>query len=124
MADYIVRWVINLEADSPEEAAKLALEIQRDPTSLAQAFAVSPYKLPTAQKERVWHEIDVKDAEMGDPYLETGGMICPYCKCEDICAMEAPNMSGSTCHQKVECTSCGKRWKDEFTLTGWNPLDG
>jgi len=37
---YLVTWVIDLEASSPEEAAKLALEIQRDKISEALAFTV------------------------------------------------------------------------------------
>ncbi|OIO40153.1 hypothetical protein AUJ10_03800 [Candidatus Pacearchaeota archaeon CG1_02_31_27] len=37
---YLVKWVIDIEANSPEEAAKLALEIQRDENSEALAFTV------------------------------------------------------------------------------------
>lgn len=37
---YRVMWVIDVEADSHMEAAKMALEIQRDPTSLATVFTV------------------------------------------------------------------------------------
>jgi hypothetical protein len=33
-------WDIDLDADSPEEAAKQALEIQRDPESTATYFTV------------------------------------------------------------------------------------
>lgn len=40
MTEYRVVWEIDLEADSPEEAAELALEAQRDPTSLATVFEV------------------------------------------------------------------------------------
>lgn len=38
MTDYTVKWEINIEADSPEEAAMMALEIQRDPESQATFF--------------------------------------------------------------------------------------
>jgi hypothetical protein len=41
VTDYIVTWVIDIEADSPEEAARLALEIQRDPDSIATYFTVA-----------------------------------------------------------------------------------
>ncbi len=41
MPDYYVKWSINIEADSHHEAAKKALEIQRDPTSLATEFKVT-----------------------------------------------------------------------------------
>lgn len=40
MPEWRVSWDIDLEAESPEEAAKLALQIQRDPQSLATFFAV------------------------------------------------------------------------------------
>ena len=38
--EYVVRWVIELDAESPEEAAKLALAIQRDTASIATHFTV------------------------------------------------------------------------------------
>lgn len=34
MADYSVIWEADIEAESPEEAAKLAAEMMRDPESL------------------------------------------------------------------------------------------
>jgi len=40
---YRVTWVIDLEADSPEEAARKALEIQRDPDSTATVFEVQEH---------------------------------------------------------------------------------
>lgn len=40
MKEYEVTWVIELSASSPEEAAKLALEIQKDPKSIATQFLV------------------------------------------------------------------------------------
>ena len=46
MKDYRVKWEIDLFADSPEQAAKLALEIQRDPKSSALVFDVSPCETP------------------------------------------------------------------------------
>lgn len=41
MADYLVTWQIDIEADSPEEAAEIALRIQRDAGSDATCFEVS-----------------------------------------------------------------------------------
>lgn len=40
MAQYLVTWEIDIEADSDEEAAAKALEIQRDPESTATFFWV------------------------------------------------------------------------------------
>ncbi len=41
MTMYAVSWEIDIEADSPMEAAQKALEIQRDPESIATVFLVS-----------------------------------------------------------------------------------
>ena len=49
---YLVKWVIDIEANSPEEAAKLALEIQRDENSEALAF--------TVKEQATGEETDVK----------------------------------------------------------------
>jgi len=38
--DYLVKWEIEIDADSPREAAQKALAIQRDPNSIATVFAV------------------------------------------------------------------------------------
>lgn len=38
--DYLVEWAIDVEADTPYEAAVEALIIQRDPTSIATVFVV------------------------------------------------------------------------------------
>lgn len=40
MQEYLVTWTIEVTAESPEAAAKQALEIQRDPESLAVVFNV------------------------------------------------------------------------------------
>ena len=40
MQTYNVTWEIEIIATSPEEAAKEALKIQRDPTSIATVFEV------------------------------------------------------------------------------------
>ena len=38
--EYRVIWEIDIEADSPTKAAQKALEIQRDPQSIATVFTV------------------------------------------------------------------------------------
>jgi 2-hydroxychromene-2-carboxylate isomerase len=51
MTTYRVSWDIDIDADSPEEAAKIARECQLDPASLATVFIVSDpdktYKVDT-----------------------------------------------------------------------------
>jgi hypothetical protein len=38
--EYEVRWVTQVEAESPQEAAKLAAAMQRDPSTLSIVFEV------------------------------------------------------------------------------------
>lgn len=38
--EYQVNWFINLDADSPKEAAELARKIQQDPESIATLYHV------------------------------------------------------------------------------------
>lgn len=40
MNRYLVTWQIDIEADTPREAARLALDVQRDHTSIALVFDV------------------------------------------------------------------------------------
>lgn len=40
MESYLLKWEINIEAETPQEAVKEALEIQRDPDSTALVFEV------------------------------------------------------------------------------------
>ena len=57
MAQYLVTWEIDIEADSDEEAAAKALEIQRDPESTATFFRV------THRNSGEETAVDVLDAE-------------------------------------------------------------
>lgn len=41
MSDYRVAWMIELKANSPEDAAAKALEIQRNPESIATHFTIA-----------------------------------------------------------------------------------
>jgi len=51
MTHYLVTWKIDIEADSPEEAAAQALITQRDPESAATVFTV--VDMPTKTKTTV-----------------------------------------------------------------------
>ena len=46
---YLVTWSIDLSAASPQEAAQKALEIQRDPDSIALVFEVRDARGPTSR---------------------------------------------------------------------------
>jgi len=43
MTSYVVTWAIDVDADSPEEAARQAYAIQRDPESTANCFDVTEF---------------------------------------------------------------------------------
>ncbi len=49
-------------------------------------------------------------------YIKTGGVNCPFCTSQDINAGDR-EADGDTIIQDVACESCGKRWRDVFTLT-------
>ena len=40
MTTYSIKWKIEIDAKTPEDAARKALEIQRDPASIATVFDV------------------------------------------------------------------------------------
>lgn len=42
MTEYLVAWEIQLDAESPEAAARKALAVHRDPESIAATFEVYP----------------------------------------------------------------------------------
>lgn len=54
--EYHVIWEIDLEADSPVEAAREALRIQRDPSSRATVFDV-------IERDGRRHRIDLETAD-------------------------------------------------------------
>jgi hypothetical protein len=61
---YTVKWLIEVEAETPKEAAEKALKIQRDPESIATFFDVSwmeTTRFPSGETHSVRHEsIDLK----------------------------------------------------------------
>lgn len=59
MTEYYVEWRIEVEADSPKSAARAALEIQRDPNSIATVFHV-------ADSVQGFIEIDLTELDEGE----------------------------------------------------------
>lgn len=51
--EYLVTWSIEIEADSPEEAAWIALATQRDPGSLADVFSVRDARDPRGFEQMI-----------------------------------------------------------------------
>lgn len=66
MNDYQVRWEIDMEADSPEEAAAKALIVQRDndPANVATVFDVAPLN-PVTLKHGPWVRVDLSNGKRG-----------------------------------------------------------
>lgn len=62
MTEYHVSWTIDLEADTPEQAARQALEIQRDPSSIATVFEVSRRDPYTQRLDDPW-DIDLTEID-------------------------------------------------------------
>lgn len=77
--EYTVTWTIQVDADSPEQAARIAGDIQRDPESTATIF----------------HVTDETGANC--IVVDNAGTRCPVC---DFVAAE--NLAG-------RCIACGER---------------
>ncbi len=56
MAKYFVTWEMDIEADSPEEAAVKALYIHRDPESVATVFKVKGETEPAKLYDVAWDD--------------------------------------------------------------------
>lgn len=59
MATYTVVWTIDIEADSPNEAAQIAREYQLDPQSIATCFSVSQDQDSSMYFSGGWEEFDL-----------------------------------------------------------------
>jgi len=57
METYRVRWTVDVDAESPEDAAQQALEIQRDDENLVTCFRVAPW-VPWRHTALPPHEAD------------------------------------------------------------------
>jgi hypothetical protein len=62
MSDYLVRWSINLYANSPREAAQMALEIQKDATSIAHVYEVIKIGEGLARDEHTLIDLDFPES--------------------------------------------------------------
>jgi hypothetical protein len=50
MSKYLITWQMELEAETPQKAALVALEIQRDPASTATVFDVYDFSKGTSTR--------------------------------------------------------------------------
>lgn len=102
MTEYRVRWEIDLEAESPRDAAEMALLIQRNPDAIATVFDVvelSPRSLIGPDGEFFTQDgghqvrIDLDDLDEDPP------MKCWVCGCteDNACIIDDPtNQDGRT----------------------------
>lgn len=66
MGEYLVGWEIQLDAESPQDAAWKALSIQRDPASIATVFGVTPlYSGARDAAKSVTVDIETRDEMPG-----------------------------------------------------------
>jgi hypothetical protein len=67
MGYYKVTWTIDVEADTPEKAAIQALQIQRDPNSIATVFQVLT---PSTHNSYYVQNVDVSALDEEGHYYE------------------------------------------------------
>ena len=89
MPAYTVLWEIELDADTPEEAARQALQIHRDPTSIATIFSGYDAGIDIAswlQDDHIWtgivsckHEPDWTTAHPSSEGKEVVEVSCKLC---------------------------------------------
>lgn len=80
MPDYVVRWDIDVHADTPEEAAQQAREIQRDRLNLATVYNVAESD-PVTAIPGPWTTVDLAEPapppaplpRVGDPVRTMNG---------------------------------------------------
>lgn len=83
MPEYIVTWTIDIDADSPRDAAEQALAIQRDPASIAAVFSVQHVVERRGATTHVVDEAEEIDLDDGEVFEELpcycGSESCPRC---------------------------------------------
>lgn len=81
-------------------------------------------------QERSLHEIHDDDEDelsaLRGPltikqYVETGGTRCPFCRGQNITG-EPVEFDAGYALQKIECNTCGRAWRDVYTLTKYEGL--
>lgn len=56
-------------------------------------------------------------------YLDKGGAVCPYCNSGNLHSNPDVQFSGNVIFQPVVCLDCKQEWTDEFTLSGYSPVE-
>ena len=72
MPEYTVRWVIDVEADSPKEAAETAFSIQQDPDNIGSNFDVVDSKTGEAVT------VDLRFADQSARVTDSAGNVTDW----------------------------------------------
>ena len=57
-------------------------------------------------------------------YLDHCGNLCPYCESGNVNGDGFVETDSGCAWQKVDCLDCGKSWRDLYTLTGVEEVNG
>ena len=55
-------------------------------------------------------------------WLPARGCCCPFCGDADIVGLSV-EIDAGIAWQEVSCSACDKAWRDEYSLTGFQPID-
>lgn len=79
----------------------------------------------SAEDEEECEEEEEEEEELtpmtDEEYCGTGGNRCPFCGSDNFDGEEIEYDSGIA-WQDVECNECGKRWQDQYSLTGYKEI--
>jgi hypothetical protein len=60
--------------------------------------------------------------EQAESYLASGGIVCPFCKSENLGGGEY-EMGQGIVFLPIHCNDCGEGWTDEYSLTGVTEIE-
>lgn len=94
---------------------------------------VTVYSRHTADGLNTWsatvaeidQAVEAADEEPPEPmtqehYLRNGGSRCPFCGSDEVAGTSTIQAEASKAWQDIECSACGKKWQDEYKLTGYS----
>ena len=54
-----------------------------------------------------------------EEYAGKSGTVCPYCQYEEVSYLGQPFELDGFILWLTECDDCGKKWRSQYSLTGW-----
>jgi transcriptional regulator NrdR family protein len=55
-------------------------------------------------------------------YAKTKGIYCPFCRNSNTYALGSFYTFENSAFRRIECSSCGRRWKDKYKLVGFKEI--